>query len=790
MTLWQRYGLRWRMFVFGAVALLPILGLMGYHAREETRVKLKQEQAAAANLVAMVASEQELRFALVRQLQATLALNPALIEPKDKAACNRVLAQAAANSGYLTGLRLFSATGESVCASTASEPISIADRDYFKEVLRQKQFVVSDYVISRANHKAAVALAYPLLDETGKLRHVLVAGLDLAWLARALDKTPLPPDTNLVVVDGKGTVLALEKWLGKSIAEHPVFQRVAVSSDQTAFEARGIDGVERLFVARPRQRTPGGNIFVWAAVSKSAVAQAAFKEFLADSLLVFLLAIAFYFLAWRTGSRLVLGPIERLKDAARRMGGSDLKARTDLPHEPGEIGQLAASFDEMAEAIESRETDLLQSRESLLRANRALQLLSAANQAVVRATDEEALLAEMCHLAAAEGGYRLAWIGRAEYDAERSIAVLASAGEARNYLKAFAANWADTERGRGPAGTAIRENRPFAVHSVTANSRFAPWRAAAVEHGFEAVLGLPVRVDGSVWGVLCLYAAQAEAFDAEEMRLLGEMAEDLGFGIETLRLREKEAAAQAALQQANEELEARVAERTAALVQANRELETFSYSASHDLRAPLRSMAGFAEVLHEDYGDRLDEEGRSHLMRIRRAAIRMGQLIDDLLQLARISRAELNKAPVNLSELAQDVFDEVALENPERSVKATFQKDLAAAADPTLLRVALQNLLENAWKYSSRRPDVEIAFGTQIMSDGRPAYFVRDNGSGFDMAHAGRLFQPFVRLHGGEDYPGTGIGLATVARVIERHGGRVWAEAEKGKGATFFFTLD
>jgi hypothetical protein len=274
------------------------------------------------------------------------------------------------------------------------------------------------------------------------------------------------------------------------------------------------------------------------------------------------------------------------------------------------------------------------------------------------------------------------------------------------------------------------------------------------------------------------------------MRLLEEMAMDLGFGIETLRLREKEAAAQETLQRTNEELETRVAERTADLAQANRELEAFSYSASHDLRAPLRAMAGFAEVLHEDYGQRLDDAGRDYLERIRKAAIRMGQLIDDLLELARVSRAEINKSPTNLSGLARDILEEVTAANPGSKVKAIVQEGLAATADPILLRVALQNLLENAWKYSSRRADAEIAFGVRNMPDGRQAYFVRDNGCGFDMAHAGRLFQPFVRLHSGEDYPGTGIGLATVARILDRHGGKVWAEAEKDKGATFYFTLE
>jgi signal transduction histidine kinase len=671
MTLQQLRGLRLRMFVFGAIALLPILGLMGFHAWEETRTKINEERTAAGNLVAMVAVEQELRFTLARQLQAVLGLNPAIAEPKDRAACDRVLQQAVASGGYLTGMNLYSATGEPVCASAAGHPPPISDREYFKAVIRQKEFVVSDYLVARKTGKAAVALAYPILDQAHDVRQVLVAGLDLVWLARTLEKTPLPPDTNLVVVDGKGTILAPEKWLGQSVAAHPVFQRVAGTRGKTTFEAQGIDGIERIFTAQPLQSTLGGSIYVWVAVHKSAVVQAAIREFLASSILVFLLSIALYVFIWRSGSKLVLKPIESLKDAARRMGGNDLKARTDLPHGADEIGQLATSFDEMADSIETREARLLQSKESLLRANRALRVLSDGNHAVVRATGEDSLLTEMCRIAVAEGGYLSAWVGRAEHDAERSIAVVASAGMAEDYLNEMRVNWADTEYGRGPAGTSIRENRPFAVYSVEANSRFAPWRALAMKYGFKAVLGLPVQVGGTVWGVLCLYAAQAEAFDEEEILLLGEMAEDLGFGIETLRLRKKEAAAQDALQRANEVLEARVAERTAALELANRELEAFSYSASHDLRAPLRSMAGFAGILHEDYGQLLGEEGRAHLQRIRRAAVRMGQLIDDLLQLARISRTDASKLPLNLSELAQDIVDDLASASPERSVKVT-----------------------------------------------------------------------------------------------------------------------
>jgi PAS domain S-box-containing protein len=235
-------------------------------------------------------------------------------------------------------------------------------------------------------------------------------------------------------------------------------------------------------------------------------------------------------------------------------------------------------------------------------------------------------------------------------------------------------------------------------------------------------------------------------------------------------------------------LEARVAERTAQLDAVNRELEAFSYSVSHDLRGPLRSMDGFSLVLIEDYGDKLDDEGRDALDRIRAASQRMGSLIDDLLRLSQVTRAQLNVKPVDLSALANGIADTLALEAPERSVEWSIEHGMNMDADPALMRVALQNLLQNAWKFTRKTEGAAIRVGT-LKRDARTVYFVADNGAGFDMAHASKLFDAFQRLHTVDDFPGTGIGLAIVRRIISRHGGQTWAEAKAGEGATFFFDI-
>ena len=242
------------------------------------------------------------------------------------------------------------------------------------------------------------------------------------------------------------------------------------------------------------------------------------------------------------------------------------------------------------------------------------------------------------------------------------------------------------------------------------------------------------------------------------------------------------------LQVLHADLERRVAERTTQLQAANRELEAFSYSVSHDLRAPLRAIDGFSHILGEEFGDRLDEEGRRYLHRVRKGTQRMGQLIDDLLKLSQISRVDLVCQPLDLSAQAIQILESLEAGEPGRTVRTVVAPGLKATGDPRLVALALDNLLGNAWKYTARNPDAWLEFGLTSRNGGQ-VFFVRDNGAGFDMRYADKLFGPFQRLHSAEEYEGSGVGLAIVKRVIDRHGGRIWAESEPGKGAAFFFSL-
>lgn len=229
--------------------------------------------------------------------------------------------------------------------------------------------------------------------------------------------------------------------------------------------------------------------------------------------------------------------------------------------------------------------------------------------------------------------------------------------------------------------------------------------------------------------------------------------------------------------------------RTAELQVANQELEAFSYSVSHDLRAPLRAIDGFSLALMEDCADRLDETGKDYLNRVRAATQRMGQLIDDMLELSRIIRMEMRHETVNLSNIGVEVLEDLQRGDPNRRVEWRVEPDMSVMGDARLLRIVLTNLLGNAWKYTGRQPEPRIEFGSRTNANGATEYFIRDNGAGFDMAYASKLFGPFQRLHTVSEFPGTGVGLAIVQRIIHRHGGEVHGEGVPGQGATFYFSF-
>ncbi len=325
-------------------------------------------------------------------------------------------------------------------------------------------------------------------------------------------------------------------------------------------------------------------------------------------------------------------------------------------------------------------------------------------------------------------------------------------------------------------GCAARDGRPIIAERIpgTPDERTDLVRSYGIKaYACHPILG-PA---GKVIGTLSFGTRSRETFSDHDLSLMKAVTDQVAVAMTRMR-DDRE------IRDLNAELKRHVA----LLESANRELESFAYSVSHDLRAPLRAIDGFAHAILDEYAARLDETGRDYLGRVRAATARMGQLIDALLHLSRLSRGELNRRAVDLSALARTAADELKSQEPARSVAFVIPDGIMADGDPVMLRSVVENLLSNAWKFTAGRHPAVIELGFEAKT-GSTAYFVRDNGAGFDMTYAAKLFTAFQRLHAAKEFPGIGIGLATVQRIIHRHGGRIWAEGEVGKGATFYFTV-
>jgi PAS domain S-box-containing protein len=562
-------------------------------------------------------------------------------------------------------------------------------------------------------------------------------------------------------------------------------------------------------------------------------------------------------------------------------------------------------------------TERKQAEVALQRVNRELRAISNCNQTLLRAEDEKTLLNEICRIVYEEAGYHMAWVGFAENDDAKTVRPVAWAGNEAGYLANAQITWANTERGRGPTGRAIRSGQSASIQDFFTDPYIALWRQDALQRGYRSSIALPLKDDqGNAFGALTIYSTEPNAFTPGEIRLLEELSGDLAFGITVLRARaerkqaevdlrisdaryrmaqamghvgnweynlqtthfwgsdeakriygfdpsqpdfstddvencitERERVHQALvdlieagkpydlefeiyprnasepkiiaslaqlqydehcqplkvvgviqditerkraeeeIRSLNQELEKRVADRTAALVTANKELEAFAYSVSHDLRAPLRHIGGFLEILKESASATMDEESLHYMDIISNSAKRMSVMIDDLLSFSRMSRSEMSKAQVDLGQLVQDVIQEFELETANRDVEWKVSPLPEIVGDRAMLRLVLENLISNALKFTRSRMPAKIEIGWMPDPEAEKIIFIRDNGVGFDMQYADKLFGVFQRLHRANEFEGTGIGLANVRRIIERHGGRTWAEAQPDQGATFYFSF-
>jgi len=733
-------SLQVRLSLLVVLTVIPALALDVYTAWEQRRMEKTQAQEIALRLARFIAAEQKQIVESTRQLLFTLAQLPE-VRQTERGKCHAIFAGLLKQFPMYANLGIIAPDGNVRCnAMEVYTRANAFDRAYFQQTLETRDFSAGDYQIGRITGRPALNFGYPILSQTGSVQAVVFAVLDLGWLNQLPAHMQLPPDTSLTLLDRNGVVLIRypeKRLVGQHLKEISLAKIILSQRREGTMEALDFDDVPRLIAFAPMAGTTlkQSAIIVVGIPQKVAYAPVN-KLFLQNLSGLGLAAVIALILAWLFAQFSILRPVNTLVDTTKWLAAGDLSSRTKLSHGAGELNQLARAFDEMAVSLEKRQAQAEHAEKALLASETRLKaIIDSALDAIVT-MDENGLITGWNVRAEAVFGWSAAEV------IGHSMSTTIIPPQHREAHQRGLARFLSA--GEGPI-----LNQRLEITALHRNGDEFPVELAVT----------PIRLSSS-W-------------------LFSAFIRDI-----TQRRR-----AEAEIRKLNAELEERVKQRTAQLEAANKELETFSYSVSHDLRAPLRGIDGFSQALLEDCGDKLDDNGKKHLDRIRNASQHMGELVDDLLKLSRLTRSDVWYELVDLSRLAEMIATELRNAEPDRQAEFIIQKELKASGDRRLLQVVLENLVNNAWKFTSQIPHARIEFGALKQTPNEVVYFLRDNGAGFDMVYVHKLFAAFQRLHGVADFPGNGIGLATVQRIVQRHGGRVWAEAMVGQGATFYFTL-
>lgn len=510
-------------------------GTAAYLAFAERQGKLAATAANLQTTVARIAAEQQDIVTFAGQLLVLLMQTQDLRKFAPSRECHEFLAKVLEQEPRVANIAIAAPNGDLICnAAAPPHPVNVADRVHFLKASNTSNLVVGEAVVSRSTGKWSLPFAKAIRDDAGELQGVLLVLIDLAWVNRRLAPEKYPNATRIGLIDDRGTVLARnpdpEQWIGRNAADSPFFKTLIAHGGTGTAEAIGFDGVARLYALAHFTETDVGPIYLWVGISKAVIENSNRTFLWTLSVMLGLLMISFAAI-WSGSDRLVLRPVSRLAATIRNLAGGDYNARTGLPHGNDELGQLAHSLDGMAMALASKS--------EILRLNRALRVLSACNRMLIHADSEAQLLNDICRLLVELGNYRFAWVGLNLHDADKSVSPVAHCGYQAGYLDQIRIRWSDTEQGRGPTGTAIRTGKTQVNQNFATNPATAPWRADALRRGYQSSIALPLTLKDSAgcFGALTIYAAEHDAFNADEVKLLEELADDVAFGINTLRLR-------------------------------------------------------------------------------------------------------------------------------------------------------------------------------------------------------------------------------------------------------------
>jgi len=428
------------------------------------------------------------------------------------------------------------------------------------------------------------------------------------------------------------------------------------------------------------------------------------------------------------------------------------------------------------------------------KAGRALRMLYECNQIITRATNETDSLRDICRTIVEVGGYRMAWVGFAEQDRNKTVRPVAQTGYEDGYLETMKITWDDSGRGRGSTGTAIRTGEPSIGRNFLTDPDLEPWRAEALRRGYASSISIPMITAGQTFGALTMYAVEPDAFDMEEVKLLKEMTDNITYCISALRIRAEHKRTEEELRKYRESLEELVENRTQdlkkiseELARSNADLQQFAYAASHDLQEPLRGVEGFAKLFERRYKGKVDEKADEFIDYMVDGVKRMQTLIQDLLEYSQVAKKGKRIKQTGSSLAVAQALANLQLTIEENSAVVTHDTLPKVMADSSQLTRLFQNLIGNAIKFRSAEPP-EVHISAE-QKGGEWVFSVRDNGIGIDPKFKDGIFVIFQRLHTRDAYSGTGIGLAVCKKIVELHGGKIWVESEPGKGSTFYFTI-
>jgi PAS domain S-box-containing protein len=734
------FSLRKLLLLLVLMAAAPLMLLEIVSSQREQAETVAQAQDSIAELAGLIAGRNERVVEGVGQLLTAIAEAPGL-GGADRAACSAYLRRVLSRQTASLNFGLVGLDGRLVCDATAGAVnLDAGARDVLAAALKDGQLAVGAYPTSPLTGPPSLLLARPVAGPDGAARGVVFATMDVKTLADSLQGASAVPGANVQLVDRAFVVLASSDALASPVGQALVdtVMRDAVRSRRSG----QVEGAAREQPARLRSLYPvklrgEGVLFVTVTVPTDRIVAPVLQGFQRRLAAILAIALAAAGLVWVTGNRLVVRPLERLIGGLRHVESGDYaqalrKTRFSLR----ELDDLQHSLGTLVIGLEAQHYERDQALGALSEREARYRELFQANPQVMYVYDVRSLqFLAVNDAASAFYGY--------SHDEFLDLTVLDILPEPER------AERLDHPTGRGPA--AAQANPRVWTHQL--------------KNGVTRQV--EVMVSSTVF----------EGFAAELA-----MVTDI-----TARL-----AAEARVRESGERLEQRVAERTRELQLANQELEAFSYSVSHDLRNPLGAVGMFGQMLSAHLGETVDAQGQLYLARIEQGVRGMERLIDDLMALAQVTRTELQVVSVDLTAVCRDVLKELRESEPQRRVEVTLEDGLACSGDAGLLRRMMANLIGNAWKFTSRTPDARIHIGRQQgdPAGSAPVFFVQDNGAGFDMKYAGRLFLSFERLHGDHDFPGTGVGLATVQRIVARHGGRIWAEAAVDQGATFRFVIN